>query len=154
ESTHGAIMEAVTSGRLPRQRLLEAAGRVDELAVWARKPSAEALRRGLGADVARRALEVTGEVRISGPPLVLGLRPPAAMAAGEVRHGLADVLEASETIVLIEGEPVAVPPPDGRPVVIVLRDAHRHEWERAAAERLLTDASEAVRSEEHTSELE
>jgi beta-N-acetylhexosaminidase len=144
ESTHGAILEAVTTGRLTRERLLEAAGRVDELAVWARKPSAEALRRELGADVARRALEVNGEVRISGPPLILDLRPTASIAAGEVMHGLADVLEASETIVLVEGEPVAVPPSDGRPVVIVVRDAHRHEWERAAAERLLTNASEAV----------
>jgi beta-N-acetylhexosaminidase len=144
ESTHGAILEAVTSGRLTQERLLEAAGRVDELALWARKPPGEAPRRELGADVARRALEVKGEVRISGPPLVLDLRPTASIAAGAVMHGLADVLEASETIVLIEGEPVAVPPSDGRPVVIVLRDAHRHEWERAAAERLLTDASEAV----------
>jgi beta-N-acetylhexosaminidase len=144
ESTHGAILEAVTSGRLTPERLLEAAGRVDELAVWARKPSAEAPRRELGADVARRALDVKGEVRISGPPLVLDLRPTASIAAGEVMHGLADVLEASETIVLFEREPVAVPPSDGRPVVIVVRDAHRHEWERAAAERLLADASEAV----------
>ena len=144
ESTHGAILEAVTSGRLTSERLLEAAARVDELAVWARKPLAEAPRRGLGADVARRALEVKGEVRISGQPLVLDLRPTASIAAGEVMHSLGDVLEASETIVLVEGEPVAVPPSDGRPVVIVLRDAHRHEWERAAAERLLTDASEAV----------
>jgi beta-N-acetylhexosaminidase len=144
ESTHGAILEAVTSGRLTSERLLEAAARVDELAVWARKPLAEAPRRGLGADVARRALEVKGEVRISGQPLVLDLRPIASIAAGEVVHSLGDVLAASETIVLVEGEPVAVPPSDGRPVVIVLRDAHRHEWERAAAERLLTDASEAV----------
>ncbi|MGE5434682.1 MAG: glycoside hydrolase family 3 protein, partial [Candidatus Doudnabacteria bacterium] len=94
--------------------------------------------------VARRALEVKGEVRISGQPLVLELRPTASIAAGQVMHSLGDVLEASETIVLVEGEPVAVPPSDGRPVVIVLRDAHRHEWERAAAERLLRDASEAV----------
>ena len=144
ESTHGAMLEAVTSGRLTRERLLEAAGRVNELASWARKPSAQALRRELGADVARRALEVKGEVRISGPPLVLDLRPTVSIAAGEVMHGLADVLEASQTIVLFEGEPVVVPPSDGRPVVIVVRDAHRHEWERAATERLLTDASAAV----------
>ena len=144
ESTHGAILEAVTSGRLTPERLLEAAARVDELAVWARKPAAAAPRRGLGADVARRALEVKGEVRISGRPLLLDLRPTASIAAGEVMHSLGDVLAASETIVLVEGEPVAAPPSDGRPVVIVLRDAHRHEWERAAAERLLTDASEAV----------
>jgi beta-N-acetylhexosaminidase len=144
ESTHGAIGEAVTSGRLTGERLLEAAGRVDELAAWARKPSAEALRRELGADAAKRALDVQGEVRLSGRPLIFDLRPTASIAAGAAQHGLADVLEASEAIVLSEGEPVARPPSDGRPVVIVVRDAHRHEWERAAAERLLTDASDAV----------
>jgi len=144
ESTHGAILEAVTSGRLTRERLLEAAGRVDELAVWARKPSAEALKPELGAAVARRALDVDGEVRISGRPVIFDLRPTASIAAGEALHGLADLLDASEEIVLLEGEPLAVPPSDGRPVVIVVRDAHRHQWERAAAERLLTGTSDVV----------
>jgi len=144
ESTHRAILEAVTSGRLTRERLLEAAGRVDELAVWARKPSAEALNPELGAAVARRALDVDGEVRISGRPVIFDLRPTASIAAGEALHGLADLLDASEEIVLLEGEPLAVPPSDGRPVVIVVRDAHRHQWERAAAERLLTGTSDVV----------
>jgi beta-N-acetylhexosaminidase len=144
ESTHGAILDAVTSGRLTGERLLEAAGRVGELAAWARKPSTEALRRELGTHAARRALDVKGEVRISGLPLIFDLRPTASIAAGEALHGLADVLEASDTIVLFEGEPVPVPPSEGRPVVIVVRDAHRHKWERAAAERLLTDAPVAV----------
>ena len=142
EATHGAIVGAVVSGRLAEERLLEAAGRVAKLAAWARKPSAEAARRELGADGARRALEVRGDVKISRPPLVLELRPAASIAAGEAQHGLADVLDTSETIVLSEGEPV--PGSDGRPMVIVVRDAHRHEWEREAVERLLADASEAV----------
>jgi len=144
EATHGAIMEAVMSGPLAEGRLHEAAGRVAELAVWARKPSADAIRRELGAEVARRALEVRGDIRISGSPLVVELRPSASIAAGEAQHGLGDVLEASETVVLFGGEQAPVPASDGRPIVIVVRDAHRHEWERKAVERLLAAASEAV----------
>jgi beta-N-acetylhexosaminidase len=144
ESTHGAILESVRSGRLAQERLLEAAGRVAELGVWARAPRAGPPRRELGADTARRALEVKGDVRLSGPPLVLELRPPASIAAGKAVHCLGDVLEASETIVVVEREPAPVRPSDGRPVVIVVRDAHRHEWERDAVERVLQEVSEAV----------
>jgi beta-N-acetylhexosaminidase len=144
EATHNAVVGAVASGRLAEERLQEAASRVAGLAVWARRPSAEAARRELGADGARRALEVKGDVRITGPPLVLELRPAASIAAGEAQHGLADVLDASETIVLSEGEPAPAAASDGRPVVIVVRDAHRHQWEREAVQRFVADASEAV----------
>ena len=142
ESVHRAILGAVTSGRLAPERLLEAAARVDELAAWAARPSTEAPTRELGAEVARRALEARGNARISGRPLVLELRPPASIAAGEPRHSLADVVAGSERVVLREGEPI--PPADGRPVVIVVRDAHRHEWQREAVERLVATAPEAV----------
>jgi len=144
ESTHGAILAAVRSGRLAQERLLEAAGRVAELGFWTRAPRAAAPTRELGVVTARRALEVSGDVRLSGPPLVFDLRPPASIAAGEALHSLGDVLEASETLVLVEGDVAPVPPADGRPVVIVVRDAHRHEWERDAVGRLLPQVSEAV----------
>ena len=144
ESTQGAILEAVRSGRLAQERLLEAAARVAELGVWARTPRAGAPKRELGADTARRALEVNGDVRLSGPPLVLDLRPPASIAAGEAVHSLGDLLAGSETIVMAEEDLAEVRPSDGRPVVIVVRDAHRHEWERNAVEQLLKDVSEAV----------
>ena len=144
ESTHGAILAAVRSGRLAQERLLEAAGRAAELGLWARTPRAAAPTRELGVVTAGRALEVSGDVRLSGPPLVFDLRPPASIAAGETVHSLGDVLEASETLVLVEGDLAPVPPSDGRPVVIVVRDAHRHEWEREAVERLLPQVAEAV----------
>jgi beta-N-acetylhexosaminidase len=144
ESTHGAILAAVRSDRLAQERLLEAAGRVAELGLWARTPQAAAPTQELGVVTARRALEVSGDVRLSGPPLVFDLRPSASIAAGEALHSLGDVLEASETLVLVEGDVAPVPPSDGRPVVIVVRDAHRHEWERDAVGRLLPQVSEAV----------
>jgi beta-N-acetylhexosaminidase len=144
KSTHGAILAAVRSGRLPQERLLEAAGRVAELGLWARTPRAAAPTRELGVVTARRALEVSGDVRLSGSPLVFDLRPPASIAAGEAMYSLGDVLGASETLVLVEGDVAPMPPSNGRPVVIVVRDAHRHEWERNAVERLLPEVSEAV----------
>ncbi|HKA26486.1 MAG TPA: glycoside hydrolase family 3 N-terminal domain-containing protein [Gaiellaceae bacterium] len=144
ESTHGSIIEAVRSGRLAEERLVEAAGRVAQLGAWARTPRTGAAKPGLGAETARRALEVIGDVRLSDAPLVLELRPPASIAAGEPELAVGDLLGASETIVLVEGVPAPASPSNGRPLVIVVRDAHRHQWERDAVERLLRHESGAV----------
>ena len=144
EATHGAIVAAARSGRIDEERLRQAANRVADLAAWAGSPSAEGIRRDLAAGAARRAVEVRGNVTISESPIVLDLRPPASVAAGEARHGLADLLDGSETVIQYEQEPVAVPAADGRPLVIVVRDAHRHEWERTAVERSLENARVVV----------
>jgi beta-N-acetylhexosaminidase len=58
---------------------------------------------------------------------VVELWPEASIAAGEARHGLGELLGA-ETVRLREGDPP--PRTDGRPLVLVLRDAHRHAWQR------------------------
>ena len=93
---------------------------------------------GVGLEAARRALRVEGTVRLTRPPLVVELRPEPSIAAGPARHRLGDVLGA-ETVspaeALAHGE---------RQVVLVLRDAHRHEWEREAAEQVLAAAPDAV----------
>jgi beta-N-acetylhexosaminidase len=61
-------------------------------------------------------------VTLAGEPLFVELRPEATIAAGEARHGLGGIL-------VREGE--QLPPLEdlGR-VVIVVRDAHRHAWQR------------------------
>jgi beta-N-acetylhexosaminidase len=140
-SVHRAIVDAVGSGRLREERLNEAAGRVGELAAWAAAASPGAVRRDLGAEAARRALVVDGDVRLSASPLVVELRPPASIPAGEARHGLAEVLQ-TESLVLTEGE--TAPAPDGRPVVIIVRDAHRHAWIRGTVGTLLAQSPEAI----------
>jgi beta-N-acetylhexosaminidase len=73
-------------------------------------------------EAARRALRVEGDVTLSGEPLVIELRPEASIAAGEARHGMGGLQ-------VREGE--QLPPLDdfGR-VVVVVRDAHRHAWQR------------------------
>jgi beta-N-acetylhexosaminidase len=141
-AVHGAVVGAVASGRLSEDRLREAADRVGELAAWAAGPLPVEIRRELGAEVARRALTVEGNIRLSGPPLVVELRPAASIAAGRAQHGLADVLDSSEGVVLAKG--TIAPVPEGRPLVVVVRDAHRHVWERELVERLLAGAPEAV----------
>ncbi|HEV8097742.1 MAG TPA: hypothetical protein VGP56_01265, partial [Gaiellaceae bacterium] len=55
-------------------------------------------------------------------------RPEPSIAAGESDHGLGELLRA-ETVRLHEGD--RLPPLDAdRPLVLVLRDAHRHPWQR------------------------
>jgi beta-N-acetylhexosaminidase len=72
---------------------------------------------------------VEGDVALDGDPLVVELWPEASIAAGEAQHGLGELLGA-ETIRLREGD--ALPPlgDSTRTLVLVLRDAHRHAWQR------------------------
>jgi beta-N-acetylhexosaminidase len=141
-AVHAAVVDAVREGRLAEERLSETAERVQALAAWAASPSASTRRPELGARAAALALRSEGAIGLSAPPLVVDLRPPASIAAGEAGHGLADVMDVAEAVVVREGD--ALPEPNGRPLVVVVRDAHRHEWERAAVERLLGPAPQAV----------
>jgi len=141
-SIHAAIVDAVRDGRLPEERLREAAGRVRDVAAPAGGDCHVTVTVGLEA--ARRALHAEGAVQLSRPPFVVELVPEPSIAAGPARHGLGDVLRA-ETIRLT-GPPAddAVQIPDGRQLVLVLRDAHRHAWERELAERLGEDRDAVV----------
>jgi len=119
---HRAIVAAVAAGRLDEGRLREAAGRVARAGAWAAPRSTGADRR-VGADAASRALHVEGDVAFTARPRVVELRPRANIAAGEHLHSLLGAAIVRET-----GE---VPDAD----VYVVRDAHRHAWMRAAADR-------------------
>jgi beta-N-acetylhexosaminidase len=126
EGVHAAIVSAVREGALTDERLAEAAQRVGELATWTSPRTLED--REAGAVAARRALRVEGDPAVGEHALVVELRAEPSIAAGESDHGLGELLRA-ETIRLHEGE--RLPSLDsGRPVVLVLRDAHRHVWQR------------------------
>ena len=118
---HRAVVAAVQDGRLPEDRVREAAARVAETAAWASSPRPHRDREA-GAEAARRALRVEGDPTLTGEPLFIELRPKGTIAAGEAQHGLGGIQ-------VREGE--ALPPIDdpGR-VVFVVRDAHRHAWQR------------------------
>jgi beta-N-acetylhexosaminidase len=125
EGVHAAIVSAVRDGRLAEERLAEAARRVAELAAWTSpRPLAD---REAGAEAARRALRVEGDPTVGEDALVVELWPDPTIAAGEAQHGLGELLGA-ETIRLHEGDPL--PPAGDRPLVLGLRDAHRHAWQR------------------------
>jgi beta-N-acetylhexosaminidase len=122
---HDAIVSAVRDGALAEERLVEAAGRVAELAAWTSpRPLVD---RGVGAEAARRALRVEGDPA-GRNPLVVELRPEPTIAAGPAGHGLGELLGA-ETVRLHEGDRLPLLDAD-RPLVLVLRDAHRHPWQR------------------------
>jgi beta-N-acetylhexosaminidase len=126
EGALAAIVSAVREGALAEERLAEAARRVTELAAWTSpQPGSD---REAGAEAARRALSVDGDPAVGPDPLVVELRPEPTIAAGEAGHGLGELLGA-ETIRLHEGD--RLPQRDAaRPLVLVLRDAHRHPWQR------------------------
>jgi beta-N-acetylhexosaminidase len=128
ERIRGAVVEAARSGRLPEDRLEEAAARVAETAAWTNpRPLRD---REAGAEAARRALRVEGDPRIGPGPgaLVVECRPEATIAAGKSEHGLAELLPEAEVVQIREGDPL--PDPAGRRLVVVVRDAHRHAWQR------------------------
>jgi beta-N-acetylhexosaminidase len=88
----------------------------------------------VGAEAARRALEVSGDVAVAGPILVLELVPEANIAAGEALHGLADVLP--DAVAVRVGEEPAdlaslLAEHEGRRLVVVARDAARHPWQES-----------------------
>jgi beta-N-acetylhexosaminidase len=138
ERVHRSIVKAISAGRLPEERLADAAGRVADTVAAAGQGAGHVLGTGVGLDAARRALRVDGTVELTRLPLVVELRPEPSIAAGPARHSLGDVLGA-ETVSPTEAVARA-----GRQVVLVLRDAHRHEWEREAADQVLAAAPDAV----------
>ena len=138
-----AILEAVRSGRLSEERLAEAAGRVDSLAAWrAERQPAPAAQRGVGLEAARRAVQVEGPVRAGADALVVQLRPGASMAVGAVAWGIAP------PALSFDGPPVDVDGvlrrAEGRGLVLVVRDLHRHAWQADAVEALLARRPDAV----------
>jgi beta-N-acetylhexosaminidase len=147
EAVHAAVVEAVRTGRLPEERLREAASRVHALSSPVRGQSLDVASRDIGLEAARRALLVDGDVTLARPPLVVELLPEASIAAGEANHGLGDSLPSAD-VVRLHGEPLdpraLVEANYGRQVVVVLRDAHRHIWQRVAAAGLLEAAPDPV----------
>jgi beta-N-acetylhexosaminidase len=135
---HTAVLDAVREGRLTEERVAEAADR--NARTWA-DGGAGAPDPDIGLAAARRAVHVEGDVSAEEAPLVVELRPRANIAAGRARHSLGDLLAAETVLVEEGGEPPRV---GQRQLVLVVRDAARHDWMRATAEALLADARRPV----------
>jgi len=136
EAVQAAIVDAVRSGRLPEERLAEAAERVAAACRWTSPTAVGAAGREAGAEAARRALETSGRVAVDGPVVVLELVPEANIAAGEALHGLADLLPDAAAVRFREAPPdlagLLAQHPDRR-LVLVVRDAARHAWQGETA---------------------
>ena len=139
EAVQRALVASVSEARLR-----EAAGRVARVGAWAAAaPVGGPVDREAGKRAARLALRVEGEVSIDGAPFVVELRPQANIAAGEAVHSLgaviAERLPGTEAVVFDEASahPATAERMAGaRPVVIVVRNAHRHQWMQEFADRL------------------
>jgi beta-N-acetylhexosaminidase len=131
-----AIVAAVRSGRLPEQRLVEAADRI--AALDPELPPSRAPRRDVAAAQlagARRAVSVDGELPDLRDALVVSVDTEANIAVGDVPWGLAPdhaVEPGPEALARLEAD---------RPLVIQVRDAHR----RPTVEALLAEVAGAGR---------
>jgi beta-N-acetylhexosaminidase len=142
-SVRDALVRAVGSGRLPEARLAEAAGRVAGLVGPAEEVEVD---RELGRLAAQRALRCEGAERIDGPTLLVELVPEVGMAAGRLSQLPGEWFQAvvpNCELRRFEEAPQGLTL-DGRQVVVIVRDAHRHEWERRAVEALLTREPRAI----------
>ena len=167
-AVRAALTTAVAEGRLPARRLEGAAARVSRLRSRLANPRPAATgappangshcvraatgdtEAGLAA--ARRALRVSGLARPPADPVVVELSPLRNIAAGTVPWGLGPWLGGNvlrlDTTQRGPGLGAAVAGllarAAGRPLVIVVRDAHRHPVARTLTTALVTAHPDAT----------
>jgi beta-N-acetylhexosaminidase len=144
ERVHSAIVGAVQSGRLASNRVAEAADRVERAA--GRASAQMGPDRELGAAAARRALRVRGDVSVATPPQVVELAAEPSIAAGPGGEGLGEPLRqrlAGTAVTVLDG-PGDFQARDDRRLVVVMRDAARHEWQQQVATELVERHPDAV----------
>jgi beta-N-acetylhexosaminidase len=162
-----ALVGAVHSGRLPASRLEESAARVYDLRAWvssARELAtvqpgsdhADGDRTDVGMAAARRALRCEAELAPLIDPVLVEIVPPSNIAVGMVPWGLSRWVrpggvyristgqgEASSGPASIAREVLAATASE-RPLLIVVRDAHRHPVAQAVVSELLAARPAAV----------
>jgi beta-N-acetylhexosaminidase len=152
EELRVAIVNAVRTGRLPEERLVDAATRVDRLATWrSMQQLPQPADREIGLVAARRAIRADGTVRIGDDAVVVQLIPESTMASGLLPWGVATPLAqlgAKVTAFEFAGPPVDIDGvlarAGGRSLVLVVRDLHRHQWLASAADALLARRPDTV----------
>jgi beta-N-acetylhexosaminidase len=144
-----ALVAAVRGGRLQEERLAEASRRVADVAAWAvASRNEEGVDRDAGREAARRALHVDGDALPERPPLVVELEPETGMAAGRLSQLPGEwfkaVVPAAEVVRFDAATFDVDLALNGRQLVVIARDAHRHAWERQAVEALAARAPDAI----------
>jgi beta-N-acetylhexosaminidase len=159
-----AIADAVAGGRLSEERLAEAAARVRALAAWQAEASltqAEAGGEpdGVGLIAARRAVRVIrrmdGVLPLVAAAHVAELAPETNLAIDKgmpwgVGEPLSKLLPGTTVSRLTEADvhdglaDAALSKAADRPLVIVVRDAHRHLWQVNTLERMLAARPDGI----------
>jgi beta-N-acetylhexosaminidase len=153
-----ALVAAVRSGRLLAARLEESADRVRELRRWVTAARELAVGPGPGSpDVglvaARRALRFDGDPGVQADPVLVEIVPPSNIAVGTVPWGLsrwvhpASVHQIYTNLAAAAANAAAAHAAvaaAGRPLLVVVRDAHRHPVARSVVLALLAARPDAV----------
>jgi beta-N-acetylhexosaminidase len=108
---------------------------------WA-SPAADGPGAQVGEAAARRALAIEGDVRISSTPLVIELSSEPTIAAGPVGYGFGDAVRRLWPDARCVGDGLVEV--NGRPIVLVLRDAGRRPQQQAAARELIARRPDTV----------
>ncbi|MFI6325552.1 glycoside hydrolase family 3 protein [Nonomuraea sp. NPDC050556] len=139
-----AVTDAVRRGDLEVSALERAASRVAEMRAHATRPSS-------GLDAARRAVRVEGDVVLRERAVVVELRAPANVVAGEAYWSVADALTRRDLVAHAVRVDEQGPTPDaflavdgGHRLVIVVRDAYRIPWQRAWVEKVMAERPDTV----------
>ncbi len=169
-----AIVEAVRSGELSEERLRAAAARVRDLGTWTTTTQSATGARAIadaevavlatgatiGFAAARRAVRVTisegnAQLPVTEPAHVVEFAPPRNIAIGAetpwgVGAPLDELLPGTTSVRLTEEDLGADPAAtvlagtDGRPLVLVVRDVHRHPWLGDVLGAVLTRRPDAI----------
>ncbi|MBO0785209.1 MAG: glycoside hydrolase family 3 protein [Actinobacteria bacterium] len=154
-AVRAAIIAAVAGGSLPEGRLAAAAQRVTSFRQALARPVPAA---GTGPDgriglaAARRALQASGLPALLTAPLVIEFTRPGNIAAGPVPWGLGPWVPAGSVLQVPAGDgtPASAVAADavrraaGRPVIVVVRDAHRSPRAREVISRLLAQRPDLI----------
>ncbi|MFI6734461.1 glycoside hydrolase family 3 protein [Nonomuraea sp. NPDC050451] len=142
------VVSAVREGRLPLSRLEEAAARVAALRAWFGAPAAAAAEQNVvGLHAARRAVRLTGATEPLVEPLVIEVDTPPTIAVGDVPWGVGPWLPDAE---IVRVKPAAADVPAllakavNRSLVVVVKDAHRHQASQELVSALVAARPDAT----------
>ncbi|MFG6190874.1 glycoside hydrolase family 3 protein [Nonomuraea sp. JJY05] len=142
------VVSAVREGRLPLSRLEEAAARVAALRAWFAAPAPAATEQNVvGLHAARRAVRLTGATEPLVEPLVIEVDTPPTIAVGDVPWGVGPWLPDAE---IVRVKPAAADVPAllakavNRSLVVVVKDAHRHQASQELVSALVAARPDAT----------